>query len=255
MLAVYKIERQEKILQYINKQERASVVELSEMFEVSKVTIRSDIDELESKGLLNKTHGGAVSKDIGLSSQLPYEVKNKSKIKEKQKIADVALRYIEKKDIVILDSGSTTFRLVEGLPDGITVITPDILIAFEIIKSKKDIQVIMPGGNVDPLYTLQGIDTLRFFENLHADTIFLGCDGVDPEFGISESSREYAAIKRAMIESAGQVILMTDSSKFGFKRAAKVCSMKKVDVFITDKMDDEMQKQCTEDGVQVIVVK
>lgn len=252
---MYKIERQEKILQYINKQERASVAELSQMFDVSKVTIRSDIDELESKGLLNKAHGGAVSKDIGLSSEIPYEVKNKSRIKEKQLIAKQALQFVEKKDIIILDSGSTTFRLVEGLPEGITVITPDVLIALEIIKSKKDIHVIMPGGNVDPLYTLQGIDTLRFFENLHVDTIFLGCDGVDPEFGISESSREYAAVKRAMIEASGQVVLMTDSSKFGYKRAAKVCPLNKVDIFITDKMDENMQKICNEEGIRVYIVK
>lgn len=252
---MYKIERQEKILQYINKHERASVVELSEMFEVSKVTIRSDIDELESKGLLNKTHGGAVSKEIGLSTEVPYEIKNKSKIREKSKIAAEALRYIKSTDIIILDSGSTTFRLVEGLPEGITVITPDVLIAFEIIKSKKNIQVIMPGGNVDSLYTLQGVDSVRFFENLHADRIFLGCDGIDPEFGISESSREYAAVKRVMIEAAGQVILMTDSSKFYFKRASKVCPLKKIDVFITDKMDDGIQKKCDEEGVQVVVVK
>lgn len=252
---MYKIERQEKILQYINKQERASVNELSEMFEVSKVTIRSDIDELENKGLLNKTHGGAVSKEIGLSSEVPYEIKNKSKTKEKQKIANEALRFIKKKDIIILDSGSTTFRLVEGLPEGITVITPDVLIAFEIIKSKKDIQVVMPGGNVDPLYTLQGIDAVRFFENIHADTLFLGCDGVDMEFGISESSREYAAVKRVMIEASGQVILMTDSSKFQFRRAAKVCPLNKVDVFITDKMDAEMYEKCDEAGVQVVIAK
>lgn len=252
---MYKIERQEKILQYVNKQERASVVELSEMFDVSKVTIRSDIDELESKGLLSKAHGGALSKDIGLSSEIPYEIKNKSKIKEKDLIAKKALQFIEKKDIIILDSGSTTFRLVEGLPDGITVITTDVLIALEIIKSKKDIHVIMPGGNVDPLYTLQGIDTLRFFENIHVDTIFLGCDGVDAEFGISESSREYAAVKRAMIEASGQVILMTDSSKFGFKRAAKVCALNKVDVFITDKMDEKMQSKCNKEGIQIHLVK
>lgn len=252
---MYKIERQEKILQYINKQERASVVELSEMFGVSKVTIRSDIDELESKGLLNKTHGGAVSKEIGLSSEIPYDIKNKSKIKEKNLIAMEAAKFIKKKDIIILDSGSTTFRLVEVLPDGITVITPDILIAFEIIKSKKDIQVVMPGGTSDPLYTLQGIETVRFFENVHADKIFLGCDGVDPEFGVSESSREYAAVKRCMIEASGQVILMTDSSKFHFKRAAKVCGLKKIDAFITDKLDDKIQKKCIEEGIQLIIAK
>lgn len=145
---MYKIERQEKILDYINEKSRVSVIELSEVFQVSKVTIRADIDELEINGLVNKTHGGAVSKNIGISSEIPYEIKNQSNIKQKRKIAKVALRYITKNDVIILDSGSTTFQLIEGLPDGITVITTDILVAVEIIKSKKDIQLIMPGGEV-----------------------------------------------------------------------------------------------------------
>ena len=76
---MYKIERQEKILDYINKNNRASIAELSEMFKVSKVTIRTDLEDLEGKNLVNKTHGGVECKDIGISSEIPYDVKTKRK--------------------------------------------------------------------------------------------------------------------------------------------------------------------------------
>ncbi|MBS6397106.1 MAG: DeoR/GlpR transcriptional regulator [Clostridiales bacterium] len=253
---MYKIERQEKILDYINKKERASIAELSELFHVSKVTMRSDVDELEGKGLVNKTHGGVVSKDIGISSEIPYEIKNQSKIKEKQRIAKAALQYVKKKDVIIIDSGSTTFRLVEGLPDEITVITTDILLAVEIIKSKKDIRIVMPGGEVDKtVYTLEGIDTIRFFESLHADKVFLGCDALDFEIGLSDRSREYAAIKQAMIKASAQVILLTDSSKFHSKLMSKVCPLEQLDVLIVDKIDSELEDKCQSAGIQVVTAK
>ena len=131
---MYKIERQEKILDYINKNNRASIAELSEMFKVSKVTIRTDLEDLEGKNLVNKTHGGVVCKDIGISSEIPYDVKTKSNIQQKQRIAKRASKFIKKGDVIILDSGSTMFQLVEWLPEGITVITTDILVAVEIVK-------------------------------------------------------------------------------------------------------------------------
>lgn len=250
---MYKIERQEKILDYINEKSRVSVIELSEVFQVSKVTIRADIDELAINGLVNKTHGGAVSKNIGISSEIPYEIKNQSNIKQKRKIAKVALRYITKNDVIILDSGSTTFQLIEGLPDGITVITTDILVAVEIIKSKKDIQLIMPGGEVQKsVYTLEGIDTIHFLENLHADKVFLSCDALDFEFGVSDRSRLSAATKQAMIEASSKVILLADSSKYPVKLSSKVCSLNCLDILITDRIKMGMREKCQDVGIEVL---
>lgn len=253
---MYKIERQEKILNYINKENRASITELSEMFQVSKVTIRSDVDELEEKGLVNKTHGGVVSKTIGISSEIPYELKSQNNIKEKQRIAREALKYIKEDDVIIIDSGSTTFWLAERLPEGITVITTDILLAVEIIKSKKDIRIVMPGGEVEKsVYTLEGIDSIRYFESLHADKLFLGCDALDLEFGVSDRSRKCAATKKAMIEASTEVFLLTDSSKFESKLASKVCPLEKVDILIVDSIKDELKEKCQDLGTKVIVAK
>ena len=253
---MYKIERQEKILEYVNKKKRASIIELSEMFQVSKVTIRSDIDELAMKGLVNKTHGGVVNNEIGISSEIPYEIKNQSKTKEKQKIAKEALKYIEKNDVIILDSGSTTFRLVEGLPDDITVITTDILLAVEIIKCGKRARILVPGGEINKtVYTMEGNDAMRFFGNVHADKLFLGCDAIDFDVGVTDRSLEYSEIKRAMVEASSQVFLLTDSSKFDSILLKKVCPLERLDMIITDQMDEQAKEKCRLANVQVRVVQ
>ncbi len=253
---MYKIERQEKILEYVNKEGRASIAELSDLFQVSKVTIRADIDELEVKNLVCKTHGGVLSKEIGIASEIPYEVKNQGNIKEKQRIAKEALKYIDKNDVIILDSGTTTYQLVDGLPEDITVITTDILIAVGIIQSKKNIRVLMPGGEIEKsVYTMEGIDAIRYFENIHADKLFLACDAVDFDFGVSDRSHQYAITKQTMIEAASQVILVTDSSKFYSKLVRKVCTLDKLDVVIVDKIEDSMRKKCEEANVSVVVAK
>ena len=138
---MYKIERQEKILDYINQKGSVSNAELSETFKVSKVTIRTDIEELAIKGYISKTHGGAVGRAIGISTEIPYDIKSESRIKEKKGIAQRAATYIKEGNVIIIDSGSTTFQLVEFLPNNITIITNDILLALEVIKQKKDIRL------------------------------------------------------------------------------------------------------------------
>lgn len=253
---MYKIERQEKILEYVNKRKRASINELSEIFEVSRVTIRSDIDELALRGLVNKTHGGVVNNEIGISSEIPYEIKNQSNIKEKQRIAKEALKYIEKNDVIMLDSGSTTFRLVEGLPDDITVITTDILLAVEIIKCGKNVRILVPGGELNKkVYTLEGNDAMRFLGNIHADKLFLGCDALDFEVGVTDRSLEYSEIKRAMVEASSRVFLLTDSSKFHSILLKKVCPLECIDVIITDRMDEQAKGKCRQANVEVKIVQ
>ncbi len=253
---MYKIERQEKILDYINKNNRASIAELSEMFKVSKVTIRTDLEDLEGKNLVNKTHGGVVCKDIGISSEIPYDVKTKSNIQQKQRIAKRASKFIKKGDVIILDSGSTMFQLVEWLPEGITVITTDILVAVEIAKSEKDIQIVMPGGEVQKsVYSLQGADTIRFLQSLHADKLFFCCDALDFKFGISDRSREYAAVKQVMIDAVSEVILLVDSSKFDSRLGTKVCPMERLDVMIVDKDNSEMKKNCEKMEIKLVIAE
>lgn len=158
--------------------------------------------------------------------------------------------------MIILDSGSTMFQLVEWLPEGITVITTDILVAVEIAKSEKDIQIVMPGGEVQKsVYSLQGADTIRFLQSLHADKLFFCCDALDFKFGISDRSREYAAVKQVMIDAVSEVILLVDSSKFDSRLGTKVCPMERLDVMIVDKDNSEMKKNCEKMGIKLVIAE
>lgn len=253
---LYKIERQQKMLEYIRKKKQVSVAELSEVFGVSKVTIRIDVDELDKRGLIEKAHGGVISKEIGSFTEIPYEIKCAEHIAEKTAIAKIASHFVNPNDVIILDSGSTVFQMLQFLPSNITVLTVDILIAAEIAKMKRNIRVFLPSGELDcEVYTIEGIDTVRFFESLRVDKAFIGCDGLDFNYGITDRSREYAAVKRTMIEAAADVTMLADSSKFTSKNGSKVCDLSMINTLITDAISEEQMQCCRDNNVNLIIAK
>ena len=112
---MYQEERLKLITDYVNKNKQVSTHELSEKFKTSLVTIRSDLNILSEKGLLIKTHGGAVTNSYRINDVIPSNIKFKKNVAEKKKIAKLASRYINDGDVIILDSGSTTLELAKIL--------------------------------------------------------------------------------------------------------------------------------------------
>lgn len=253
---MYKVERQKKILEYVLERKKASVAELSETFGVSKVTIRMDIDELDGLGMLEKVHGGVISKEIGNLSEIPYEIKSAQYLEKKVAIAQIASQFVNPHDVIILDAGSTVFQMLKFLPDNITVLTVDIMIAAEIAKTKRNIRVFLAGGELNcEVYTIEGIDAVRFFESIRVDKAFIGCDGLDFQYGITDRTPDFAAVKKAMINAATEVTVLTDSSKFAVRIGSKVCDLSRVDTLITDEITDEQMQICRNRNVNVIVAK
>lgn len=251
---MFQIERQERILEYINANTKANTNELAEYFSVSKVTIRRDIEALDAQGLIVKTHGGAISVAKNLHHEIPYAFKAERNQDSKKRIGVVAARYIEEGDIIILDSGSTTLEIAKNIVQkNVTVVTDDIKIAME-LSDKDNVTVIVSGGTLnDSVYTLTGNNAIEFFSRLHVNKTFLGCDAVDLEFGISNRTYEEVDIKAAMIRAADEVIMVTDSSKLGRKVFCQLCDLSAIDKVIIDKIDDRNRKGFTEKGVEIIV--
>lgn len=253
---MYKVERQKKILEYVLEKKKASVAELSETFGVSRVTIRMDIDELDGLGMLEKVHGGVISKEIGNLSEIPYEIKSAKCLEKKISIAKIASQFVNPHDVIILDAGSTVFQMLKFLPDNITVLTVDIMIAAEIAKMKRNIRVFLTGGELNcEVYAIEGIDAVRFFENIRVDKTFIGCDGLDFQYGITDRSPDYAAVKKAMINAAADVTVLTDSSKFTMRIGSKVCGLSGINTLITDDLTDEQMQICRDCNVNVILAK
>lgn len=247
-------ERRDSIVRLVSERGRVSTKELSDMLHISVVTIRNDINDLASRGLIVKTHGGALALSKVLNYELPSSFKSLKNQKEKEMIGRKAASCIQSGDVVILDAGSTTFAIARNLPcQDITVVTNDLQIA-EYLASNTSVELIVSGGTKIPrVYTLAGIETIMFFGRIHADKLFLGCDAFNIDHGITNRTLSEADIKRAMIASADSVYAVADSSKLGKRLFASVCSLDQLDVFVTDSIPEQDIKRITERGVTVLI--
>lgn len=253
-IKVFQIERVEKILEYVNMHKKAKIEELSEIFNISKVTIRSDINELAKNGLVVKTHGGVLSVQNHFSMEIPSSRKFTINIEAKRKIGYHAAKLISDDDVIILDAGSTTYEVARNIKSSnVTVITNDLKIGMEISRHPKQ-KLIMPGGSLEQsVYTLLGEETTNFFSKVHVKKLFLGCDAMDLEFGISNRTLREVSVKQSMMHAAEEIIVVTDSTKLHKKVFAHVCSMFDVDKVIIDKIDEKTLQMLTSGGVDVII--
>jgi DeoR/GlpR family transcriptional regulator of sugar metabolism len=250
-------ERRTLILKKLNENRYVQVSDLAEEFDVTTVTIRRDLDEMEEDGLCIRKRGGAIRVNPGVSMEMPYNIKQHEMVDEKERIAQQALEFIEDGDTIILDAGSTTYALALLLNTKvqITVVTNDLKIAVKLAENPK-INLICTGGTArTSVYSLQGSMTLSFLKDIKVDSTFLGADAVHLDGVISNVNIEEVAIKKAMIQAADQTVLMTDSSKFGKSGFYKVCDLENVDVIITDDgISDDVREMVESQDIKVIIV-
>ena len=251
---MYKEQRQEAILQYVYEKKEASVKELSEMLDVSNVTIRKDLIELAKMGKVLKTHGGATSVESILSTETPHYQKDKTFREEKERIGKAAAKLVEEGNTVIIDSGSTPYHVVPNILDKeVMVITNDVKIAYKLALDSKA-KVLVAGGYIEKsVFSLLGPTSEALFENTHADFAFIGLDGMDIEYGASVKSFTEMPVKQAMIRNADKVAAVMDSSKLKQKMLVKFAEVEGFDYIITNEMDEEDKKAYEEKGVKVII--
>jgi DeoR/GlpR family transcriptional regulator of sugar metabolism len=251
-------ERRKGILDFVTKEGRAEVAELAEHFQVSTMTIRRDLNALNSKGLLERARGGALANE-SLVNEIPYKVKATSNVEIKKSIAQEAVRLVRDGDSLILDAGSTTLEIAKQLKlarKDITVLTNDLNIALE-LADEPNLRVITTGGRVQPgTYSLFGEEALDFITSVSVNTVFLGGGAIDTTSGVYTPTLEKAYIKRAMISSAAKIVLVADHTKFGCRAFAKVCDFNEVDVVISDKELDPISIQQIEKmGIELKLCK
>ncbi len=229
------IKRLEVISQLLSENGSVDATQLSERFDVTPKTIRKDLDKLESLGLLDRVHGGAVLKRTD-NSVLPIEQRKLQNVPEKRRIGTAALDFVQEGDTIIIDGGSTTLELARLLGEKrILAITGDLKIALELM-NKTNVDLFVTGGHLrrDSSYTLLGRDAERILEKYKAKKVFLGTTGLDLKNGLSVLNSDEAEVKKAMISAAQEVICLVDYSKFNHVAFAPFCPMEKIDVLITD---------------------
>jgi len=252
------VERQRIILDILRREGVVRNAELRELLNVSLVTIRSDLRELEKSGECEIIWGGAVSVRPPTDSEVRLEQRSKLNPNIKQRIGAAAAGLIEVGQTIIVDAGTTTVELIHHLPhdlEYLRVVTPALNVAVA-TTHYPDIEVVMPGGVLRNLTrSLFGPQTLRALEMFNADWTFLATGGFTVERGVTTSNILEVEVKRTMVKQANRVVLLSDSTKFGRILSLKVADMSEIHTLITDNKLSDSDVQAVETcGVRVLRV-
>jgi DeoR family transcriptional regulator, aga operon transcriptional repressor len=250
------IQRRKEILQILSEKGEVYVQELSKAFDVSEVTIRNDLEQLEQKNHLIRARGGAMKMEASVGIDPHLSKKTKLNYPAKARIGKKAASLILDNDTIIIDSGTTTAEVVKNIPKlaGLTVITNAINIANHLI-GRDEIDIIILGGFLRKnSYSLIGPLAEKNMKNIFVDKVFLGVDGFDTKHGIFTPNIEEASLNQLMINNAKEVILVADSSKFLRRSLAFICALDRIDCVVTDDAILPDDKKRLEDaGIKVII--
>jgi len=253
-------ERRSQIGQMVLEKGKVLVADLVGQFRVTETSIRRDLTLLEEGGRLKRVHGGAIPIP-GSSRTDSFAEKKELHIKAKERIGKVAAELIKPKEIVLLDSGTTTLQVVRHVPsvlrnsNMITLVTNSQPIAQEVLTWPSPNLTILGGLYLPDYQATVGPQTLAQLEELTADKVFLGADGVTLGSGATTANILMAEVDRKMAEHSRQVILVTDSSKIGRVGFVPIRAMKSIHILITDSnAPSDIVESIRELGVQVLLV-
>jgi len=248
--------RQQAIADLLTRFGVVRVSALAKELGVSTVTIRSDLDELERQGALRRTRGGAVPVDLA-SPELPLEETRRVRFAEKHKIGVRAASLVQDGDTIIVDVGSTTTELAKALPPtlrDVVVVTNALNIAL-LLESHPGVSVIVTGGMLRPLqHSLVNPYATALFEELNANMAFLGCNGVDPRKGLTNTNMQEAEVKARMLHASRQAIVLADHSKLLQVATARIAGLDSIHMLVTDdKADPAALRALADTGMRVVV--
>ena len=228
-------ERRQYILELAQRHGRVLVAALAKDLNISALTIRKDLEELQDRGILQRTHGGALFSNSGTLFDPSLKEKERHQADEKRRIAAAAAALVQEGQCILLDSGSTTMAVAKALKKlhRLTVITNAINIAAEL--GSTDFEIILTGGtlrkNSNSLVGPLAEDTLR---DLHADILFLGVDGFDVNLDLTTPNLLASRVNRAMVKIASTVVAVCDSTKFRRRSLSKIVDLRSIHHLITD---------------------
>ena len=246
-------ERQRRIEEHLQRVEFASLDELSEHVDASTSTVRRDLQSLESKGMVKRTHGGARLTNPK-SDEFTFSARDTHQSAEKETIGRACADLILPNQSVILDAGSTVFHAARHLESKSPQIITNSLPVANQFASNSRVEVVVSGGVIYPrLGVLVGPLAVEAFSRMHADVAIMSSGGITPA-GITNSHGLLIESQRAMIQAAKRVIFCLDHTKLGRQSLSPLCGLDSVDVVVTDSRASEEQVKTLRDcGLEVIV--
>jgi len=249
-------ERRQYIVALARQHGRVLVEDLSQSLGISRITIRKDLDYLQNRGVLERTHGGALLPGPSTLTDPSLQEKEGRHSKEKQRIASAAVKQVQDGQCIILDSGTTTTVIAKALKQlsHLTVITNAVNIAAEL--SGTDFEVILTGGSLRKnSFSLVGPLAEEMLHDMHADILFLGVDGFDLEVGLTTPNVMESRVNRAMVKAAAMTIVVCDSTKFNRRSLSKIVEANAVHHVITDSgLPEETAQALRNLGIKLTLV-
>lgn len=248
-------ERKSEILSLIASRHKVTVAELSKRFGVSTATIRTYLRDLDSAGLLVRTHGGAIEKQRSGFEPMARE-KESQHPELKQEVAVKALGCVDEGDVILIDTGTTCHAFARQLAVSgrrLTVVTNDILIAAE-LESVDSFQILVLGGLLRRgLHCTVGIQGQTLAEGIVVDKAFMATNAFSVERGATTPDINQASSKQQMAAMAHKVYLLCDHSKIGLASFARFATADDIDVLVCDDgLSGTDKKQIENAGIEVL---
>lgn len=236
--------RRELALALVEERGFVRVAELSEAFGVTTVTARADLDALERRGEIRRVHGGAVPAGAAGAArpqrEPSFEEALESSVAPKRAIGRHAASLVQSGQSVILDVGTTTLAIARALRertelDDVTVFTNGLSIALELEPEIPRFTVVVTGGTLRPrqhslVHPLAG----SLLDEVHVDLAFIGCNGVDAEYGVTNANLPEAAVKELMLRRAARRVVVADAAKLGEVHLGRIGPVDAFDQLLTD---------------------
>ena len=227
--------RREKMLEIIKEHGFSGVSYLSRLFNVSEMTIRRDMEKLESEERIVRVYGGAKHAQKSHYEE-PLQNRLVNNHAEKMIIAQVAAGMVEDGDVIALDASSTAFEIAKHIKDkrDLTVVTNNISIAIE-LSGENDVEVVLLGGALrKKSLSLVGSSVRYTLESLNIDKAFLSSKALDITRGMTDATIDEGEAKKAMINASRQVIVVMDHTKIDSVAYYRVCGFDEIDAIIVD---------------------
>ncbi|MFN7749485.1 MAG: DeoR/GlpR family DNA-binding transcription regulator [Cyclobacteriaceae bacterium] len=226
-------ERHRYILNEVKIRNRVLLTDIAQQLAVSEDTVRRDLQQLNERGKLKKVHGGAVANSFHVYT---YREDQIYAHEHKIEIATKAIQLLKDGGVLVMGGGTTNLEVARLLPEHLhlTVFTPSLPIAMQLI-AHENIETIFVGGRLshDAQIALGG-ETIKTFSHVKADYCFMGTGNLDTTQGLTEFDWEVVQLKKAMIETAQQVVVLTISEKINSAQRFNVCPVTEIHVLVTE---------------------
>jgi DeoR family fructose operon transcriptional repressor len=247
-----------KLINYLQEHRDAKVQDLSDLLKVSPLTIRRDLEQLKSKEMLERYHGGVrkVNLSNGLAAKSGFFFKETVMVEEKQRIGEKAAEFVHNDDMIYMNGGTTVLYFMSSLKGKKVTIVTNNAAALH-CKRDEDVTLLMLGGEYqERSESFVGEITVNTINNIYSSCAILGVNALSLDRGMTTSIYQECSINDAMISHCnGKVIVLADHTKMGKIANFVSASLSKIDIVITDdQCPDVYIKGLKENGIEVIMV-